>query len=102
MVWFDSYKDQLVGFVVETRKGKFKPFIGTCIESDGDDDCVIYVNGSQPPQDTLEAALAFYDPDLAKFKRVFRKPVKPGGEMGHWLLQMVRSEDGVDPRAVEA
>jgi hypothetical protein len=102
MAWYSTYKDQMIGFVVETRKGKFKPFIGTCIESDGDDDCVIFVSGSQPPQDTLEAALAFYDADLAKFKRVFRKPTKPGGEMGHWLIQLVHAEDGVDPRKATA
>jgi hypothetical protein len=99
-MWYDRYKNKSIGFVVETRHGKFKPFVGTCIESDGDDDCFIDVTGSQPPQDTLAAALSFYDPDLEKFERVFRKPAKSGGVMGQWLVGLVRAEDGVDPRSL--
>ncbi|MBS3648790.1 hypothetical protein KEU06_09250 [Pseudaminobacter sp. 19-2017] len=99
-MWYDQYQNKLVGFVVETRRGMFKPLIGKCIESDGDDDCFISVIGNQPPQETLDQALAFFAPDQDKFVRVFTKPNKSGGMMGHWLWALMFNEDGVNPRKI--
>lgn len=89
MSWLDAWNGKLVGFVVETRKGEFKPFIGRCIAMHEDDDCLIHVVGSQMPQETIHHALAFYAPDNDKFERVFKEPQESGGMMGHWLRPML-------------
>ena len=85
--WYAHLKDQLVGFVIETRKGRFKPAIARCIESEGDDDCFLNVIADQPAVDTPEQALAFLDAEPS-LKEVFRQPSK-ADIMGFWLKPMV-------------
>lgn len=100
--WFEGYKGKLIGFVVETRKGMFLPIIGRCIESNGDDDCMIAADFTHARVETLDEALVALDAEADKLVRVFRKPASAGGLMGNWLWPLVKAEDGVDPRKVQA
>lgn len=86
---FAEISGQLIGFVVNTRHGKFKPFIGKVLVIPEDDDAIINVVGGQPPQETLVEALAFYAPDEQRFAMVLKTPVPSGGMMGHWLKHML-------------
>jgi hypothetical protein len=94
--WYEAYVRQHVGFVIETRHGKFLPMIGRCHESDGDDDCFIEVVAKNELQDTVGAALALLDAEKEKLHRVFRRPIKGGGGF-IWLVVLVTVEEG-DPR----
>jgi hypothetical protein len=57
-----------------------------------DDDAMIHVIGVQPPQETLEAAMAFFAPDRDKLALVLEKPVPTHGRMGHWLAPMLTGQ----------
>lgn len=89
---YAQYNGKLIGFVVKTRHGRFKAFLGRPINSEGDRDSIVTVIGSQEPQETLEEALAFFAPDLNKFALVLKQPVKSGGMMGHWLAPMLAAQ----------
>jgi hypothetical protein len=84
---------QQIGFVVKTKRDKFKPFVGRIIDQPDDQDALVHVVGSQDPQDTLEAALALYTPDRATFAMVLEQPVPSGGLMGHWLNEMLSTQE---------
>lgn len=88
----EAYIGKLVGFVVHTRNG-FKPFIGRPIRDIYDS--FIHVIGTQPPQATLEQALAFLTVERDNLALVLEKPV-PGvvesiGYM-HWLNDMLAAQ----------
>lgn len=90
---YPEYNGKLIGFVVHTKRG-FKPFIGRPIDSPGDRDSLVHVIGSQQPQETLDAALAFFAPDRDKLALVMQKPVPNGLMMGHWLASMLGAQQG--------
>lgn len=94
--WIEGWRDKFVGFVVETRKGKFKPIIGVCLVQPDDDDCLVYTHASKEPMDTIEEALSHLDLEKDKLFRIFRMPQRSGGIMGQWLRPMVLSE-GEEP-----
>jgi hypothetical protein len=78
---------------VNTRHGKFKPFVGRIMEMAGDMDALVNVLGSQEPKDTLDEALAVFEIDMEKFGLILRSPVPSGGMMGHWLNQMIACQE---------
>jgi hypothetical protein len=87
---FEAYRSKLVGFVVKTRHDKYKPFIGRVIVMDEDPtDALVHVVGEQPSQDTLQEALAFYEPERDKLAIVMETPVPSGRILGHWLAHML-------------
>lgn len=97
-MWYDRYKNELVGFVAQYPNG-YAPVIGRCIESDGDDDCVIGIEFRHAKVKTLDEALAILDAEADKVVRVFRTPDTPS-IMGHWLTVLVKNDDGTIPATV--
>jgi hypothetical protein len=89
----EAYFGKLIGFVVHTRKG-YKPFIGQPIP-DGGRDSFISVRYSQPPQETLEQAVAFLSAERDNLALVLEKPV-PGATESvgyqHWLTDMLAAQ----------
>lgn len=82
----EAWNGKLVGFIVHTRKDKFKPIVARVYNSHGDNDSMLHAVASQDPMETLDEARACFLSDKeTEFERVFLNPVKSGGMMGSWL-----------------
>ena len=91
---YEQYSGKLIGFVVHTRKGYYKPFIGRPIPADPNDS-FINVVGSQDPQETLEQAVAFLSAERGNLALVLEKPVpraSEGAGFMHWLSEMLAAQ----------
>lgn len=88
-----EYIGQIVGYVVETRKGLYRPYVGRVVDTgDDDQDAVISSIGSQPPQKTVAEALKAFDGERGSgIAHVFPAPIKPN-MMGVWLGELVALE----------
>ena len=91
---YEAYNGKLVGFVVHTKKG-FKPFIGNPIPDLYDSFIGPTLIRSQPPQETLEQALAFLSAERNNLALILEKPV-PGASVSvgyvHWLSDMLAAQ----------
>lgn len=82
----EAWHGKLVGFIVHTRKDKFKPIVARVYNSHGDNDSILHTVADQDAADTLEEARArFLEDKETQFERIFLNPVKSGGMMGSWL-----------------
>lgn len=81
-----------IGFIVLTRHGTFKSFIGKVLSSDDSDDCVVYVTATAK-EACVELKEARENITVkANVHHAFLNPIKPGGDMGFWLNEMIRAE----------
>ena len=90
---FPEYNGKLIAFVVKTRKDLYKPLIGRPFNSPGDHDSVVNVIGEHPAQESLEQALALFEPDRDKLVLILTKLVPTRGIMQHWLAPMLAAQD---------
>lgn len=86
----EEWHGKLVGFIVRTRKGKFKPIVAKVFNSEGDRDSILFTVGAQDSMDSLdEARDCFLSDSETEFERVFLNPVAGAGMMGNWLNQVL-------------
>jgi hypothetical protein len=78
-----------VSYIVKTKKDKFRPFVGTPIESLGDNDSFINVIASGELMLELSEAQKFIQDNSQGIDKIYLNPV-PSGMMGTtWLSELV-------------
>lgn len=78
-----------VGFIVRTRRERFKPLIGQVIGS-GDSDTFVWVGYTESDYPTSEEALTALRDSGTVLARIFTAPI-PSGQP-HWLEMLIEAE----------
>ncbi len=82
---------KLVGFIIKTRKDKYKPILGRVSTFFDDDDANLVMIGEREPQETLEAAQELFK-TIGDFEYIYcPNPVKSGGIFGTWLSEIIKA-----------
>lgn len=90
----DHYADAVplnIGYIVKNKKDQFRPFIGTPIPSEGDNDSFMKVLASGPSFSRLSYAQKFLQANSNGLKKISLEPVQ-SSSMGTWLSQLVFKE----------
>lgn len=84
----------LIGLIVKNSKGKFIPLIGNKINSSNVNDQVVDILGTQPPQDTLEAATKFLTDEHESLAEMYLTPIGPIPDGIIWVSQLGEDSKG--------
>lgn len=80
-----------VGYIIKNKKGKYRPFVGKPVESEGDNDSCLFVLAKGPLYDKIEDAQTFLKNNDQGIDRIFLKPVN-ASTMGTWMSVLELNE----------
>lgn len=76
-----------VVYIIETQKGKFKPFVGSIHYMEEDNDSVLYVQASGDSFEKLEDAQKFANDNKGDMK-IYLNPIKSNFTGISWLSEL--------------
>jgi hypothetical protein len=78
----------IVYYIIETFKGKFKPFVAQAVLSPGDNDSSLFVVASGTRYETLEEAQSFLKENSPEGV-IYLNPIKSSESGLSWLSEIV-------------
>jgi hypothetical protein len=79
-----EFHEKPIAFI-QSKKDKFQAKIALCYDSEGDDDCIVFVKYTQPPTDTLEESQAHLNLIRDSVHATFPNPVPVDSNGVTWL-----------------
>ena len=77
-----------IAYIIKNKKGKFRPFVGTTVESDGDNDSFIYVIASGETTSELSEAQTFIKENDKGIDKLYLNPVSSSNIGATWLSEL--------------